>query len=51
MSDIVWSDPDNSIENWAISNRGAGYLFPHKAVTEFLFINDLECIARAHQLV
>lgn len=32
MSDIVWSDPDSTLENWAISNRGAGYLFPHKAV-------------------
>ena len=51
MSDIVWSDPDSSLESWAISNRGAGYLFPHKAVLEFLHINNLKTIARAHQLV
>lgn len=31
MSDLVWSDPEPSIQNWSISNRGAGYLFPHEA--------------------
>ncbi len=33
MCDLVWSDPDTHTENWAISNRGAGYLFS-KAITK-----------------
>ena len=32
MSDLVWSDPDSHLTTWAVSNRGAGYLFPHQAV-------------------
>ena len=51
MSDLVWSDPDANLTTWAISNRGAGYLFPHQAVKEFLHINDISTVARAHQLV
>ena len=30
--DLVWSDPDD-VENWAVSPRGAGWLFG-KRVTE-----------------
>ena len=51
MSDLVWSDPESSINSWAVSNRGAGYLFPNQAATEFLEINSLKMIVRAHQLV
>ena len=51
MSDLVWSDPDATLSSWAVSNRGAGYLFPHQAVKEFLHINDIKTVARAHQLV
>lgn len=31
LGDLVWSDPDTNITAWAVSNRGAGYLFPHNA--------------------
>lgn len=48
--DLVWSDPDE-VENWQTSPRGAGYLFGHQQTEEFVQTNDLECIARAHQLV
>jgi serine/threonine-protein phosphatase 6 catalytic subunit len=51
MSDLVWSDPEPSISSWTVSNRGAGYLFPHQAVKEFLHLNNLQMISRAHQLV
>ena len=47
---MLWSDPED-IETWALSPRGAGWLFGSKVTAEFSHINDLELIARAHQLV
>ncbi|KAK5997892.1 Serine/threonine-protein phosphatase SIT4 [Cladobotryum mycophilum] len=48
--DLVWSDPDD-IDTWAISPRGAGWLFGDKVAKEFNHVNGLKLIARAHQLV
>ena len=50
FSDLMWSDPEE-IDTWALSPRGAGWLFGQKVTTEFNLINDLELVARAHQLV
>jgi serine/threonine-protein phosphatase PP1-1 len=47
---LVWSDPDD-VETWAVSPRGAGWLFGDKVADEFCHVNDLTLIARAHQLV
>lgn len=48
--DLVWSDPED-VETWAVSPRGAGWLFGDKVATEFNHVNGLSLIARAHQLV
>jgi serine/threonine-protein phosphatase 4 catalytic subunit len=48
--DLMWSDPEE-IEGWGLSPRGAGYLFGGDIVSVFNERNDLELIARAHQLV
>jgi diadenosine tetraphosphatase ApaH/serine/threonine PP2A family protein phosphatase len=48
--DLMWSDPED-IETWAMSPRGAGWLFGSKVTSEFNHINDITLIARAHQLV
>ena len=48
--DLMWSDPED-IENWAVSPRGAGYLFGRRVTLEFSHINKLDLICRAHQLV
>jgi len=51
MSDLLWSDPDDTIEDWGVNNRGAGYLFGSNVVKQFNQINYLSCILRAHQMV
>ncbi|KAK0463183.1 Metallo-dependent phosphatase-like protein [Desarmillaria tabescens] len=48
--DLMWSDPDD-VDNWAVSPRGAGWLFGGSVAQEFNHVNDLKLIARAHQLV
>lgn len=41
--DLMWSDPED-IDTWAISPRGAGWLFGRKVTQEFNQING-ECFA------
>ncbi|SGZ55501.1 CIC11C00000002824 [Sungouiella intermedia] len=50
MCDLLWSDPEE-VPAWAVSPRGAGYLFGENEVTKFCHKNDISLIARAHQLV
>ncbi|GME84696.1 unnamed protein product [Ambrosiozyma monospora] len=51
MCDLLWSDPEENIPAWAVSPRGAGYLFGYTETQRFLYKNNLSLIARAHQLV
>lgn len=51
MSDILWSDPDPDVAGYGISARGAGYLFGANTVEKFVHVNNIDLIARAHQLV
>jgi serine/threonine-protein phosphatase 6 catalytic subunit len=48
--DLMWSDPED-VGTWAISPRGAGWLFGEQVCQEFNHVNGLELICRAHQLV
>lgn len=48
--DLMWSDPE-VVDTWAVSPRGAGWLFGARVTQEFMRVNDLELICRAHQLV
>lgn len=48
--DLMWSDPEE-IDTWAVSPRGAGWLFGSVVTAEFLHLNHLELLCRAHQLV
>ncbi|EDR24451.1 serine/threonine protein phosphatase ppe1, putative [Entamoeba dispar SAW760] len=49
--DLMWSDPEENEKGMRVSSRGAGYLFGKKPVDEFCQINNIQLIARAHQLV
>lgn len=49
--DLMWSDPEDGIDTWQVSPRGAGWLFGAKATQEFAELNGLELVCRAHQLV
>lgn len=48
--DLVWSDPEE-VDNFAVSPRGAGWLFGESVTQRFMFLNNLKLICRAHQLV
>ncbi|KAI5826007.1 Metallo-dependent phosphatase [Schizophyllum commune Tattone D] len=50
LCDLMWSDPDE-VDNWAVSPRGAGWLFGESVTREFNHTNALHLIARAHQLI
>lgn len=50
MCDLLWSDPDDR-GGWGISPRGAGFTFGQDISEQFNHTNDLDFIARAHQLV
>ena len=51
LSDLVWSDPTDTVRCWATSPRGAGWLFGESIVNNFSYLNDLHLICRSHQLV
>ena len=50
MCDLVWSDPDDR-PGWGISPRGAGFTFGQDITEAFNHRNNLDLVARAHQLV
>ncbi|RKO96737.1 hypothetical protein CXG81DRAFT_29356 [Caulochytrium protostelioides] len=51
MADLVWSDPSlPSRTDFAVSPRGAGYLFGPVVTQHFLHTNGLGHLCRAHQL-
>ena len=51
MCDLLWSDPEDIVDSWGLSPRGAGYLFGGSVVTSFNHSNNIDYICRAHQLV
>lgn len=50
MADLVWLDPDDEIQEFQLSPRGAGYIFGVDVVKKFLVMNGMQKILRAHQL-
>ena len=50
LCDLLWSDPDGTIQGWAQNARGISFTFGADAVAEFLEKNDLDLICRGHQV-
>jgi len=51
MADLLWSDPEEGIDGWAMSQRGCGFHFGHDAAHAFNATNKIDLICRSHQLV
>ena len=51
LCDLLWSDPDSSVNGWGENERGVSYVFGADVVGNFLAKQDLDLICRAHQVV
>lgn len=53
ICDLLWSDPDseNPFIGWAPNDRGVSYTFGINELKNFLDINNIELVIRAHQVV
>lgn len=50
LANILWSDPDGSIQTWGPNDRGTTVCYGPTAAKKFLKDNKLEVIIRGHQL-
>lgn len=48
--ELIFNELDSDITGWGLSPRGAGFLFGGDIVKQFARANDIELLARAHQL-
>ena len=52
LCDILWSDPDENIEDFfGVNERGISVTFSKKLLEQFLRDNNIDMLIRAHQVV
>ena len=51
LCDLLWSDPDDTVNGYGVNERGVSVVYNGKIVQKFLNDNDLDLICRAHQVV
>ncbi|KAF1769895.1 hypothetical protein GCK72_001712 [Caenorhabditis remanei] len=51
IADLTWADPDDKLQGYGGSPRGAGRSFGPEAVRKFLQLHSLDLVVRAHQVV
>lgn len=51
LCDLIWSDPDGTIDRWGENDRGVSFTYGGDVVRQFLRKYDLDLICRAHQVV
>lgn len=49
ISDLVWSDPHDKVQDFSENQRGSGVFYGESAVKTFLQNNNLKLLIRAHQ--
>lgn len=50
LTDLTWSDPEDTAKGWMLNPRGYGYLFGQKETNKFCQTNNIQLICRAHQI-
>lgn len=51
LSDLLWSDPDDSVTEWGPNDRGVSYCFGRSVVNSFCEKFGFDLIARGHMVV
>jgi len=50
MTDLMWSDPELSIDGWAENTRGISYTFGADVVRSFCRQHNIAMVVRGHQV-
>lgn len=51
ITDLLWSDPDSSVRNWSMNDRGVSYTFSKSNVLDFCAHFKFDLIIRGHMVV
>lgn len=51
MSDMLWSDPDQQVKEWADNDRGVSYCFGKRVLDRFCADFGFDLVARGHMVV
>ena len=51
LCDLLWSDPEKDVEDWAPNERGISVLYTENIIEKTLDNLDIDLICRAHQVV
>ncbi|CDO93308.1 unnamed protein product [Kluyveromyces dobzhanskii CBS 2104] len=51
LTDLLWSDPDSSIKDWSLNDRGVSYTFSKKNIADFCSTFNFDLIIRGHMVV
>ncbi|PRT56837.1 Serine/threonine-protein phosphatase PP-Z1 [Wickerhamiella sorbophila] len=51
MSDLMWSDPDPQVKEWADNDRGVSYCFGKRVLDQFCNRFKFDLVARGHMVV
>lgn len=51
LTDLLWSDPDSSVKDWSLNDRGVSYTFSKNNVLDFCSKFKFDLIIRGHMVV